>query len=249
MIPMDITTLLLIFIAVGAGAIAKGATGMGMPLIAVPFIAATLGLQHAIAVLLLPILVSNAAQLWRFRGARGDDRFKFLPPMLITCALGVIGGTWFLTSTPERGLALTLGILLLGYLALRLAKPHFALDAQTAKRFALPAGLGAGLLHGATGISAPIGVTFIHAMRLGRDPHVYAVSAMFLVLAVVQAPALWVAGVLRPEWLLQSVFALIPTFIFMPVGQWLAGKLSVQAFDRMILVFLGVIGVKMVLGI
>ena len=113
----------------------------------------------------------------------------------------------------------------------------------------MPVGLGTGLLHGATGISAPIGVTFIHAMRFGRDAHIYAVSAMFMVLATVQAPSLWIAGILRSEWLLQGLFALIPTFLFMPVGQWLSGKLSPAAFDRMTLIFLGVIGLKLLLGI
>lgn len=245
---MDIITLAIIFVAVGAGAISKGATGMGMPLIAIPFLAATFGLQHAIAVLLVPILVSNASQLYRFRHARGEAGLGFLQPMLMLCVVGVIAGTWFLTSTPERGLALTLGILLLGYLALRLLNPHFTVGPQAARRWAMPAGLGAGLLHGATGISAPIGVTFIHAMRFGRDAHVYAVSAMFMVLAIFQAPSLWVAGILRPEWLMQGMFALIPTFLFMPVGQWLAGKMSQSAFDRMILIFLGAIGLKMVLG-
>ncbi|MAN78238.1 MAG: hypothetical protein CML24_13875 [Rhizobiales bacterium] len=245
---MDIIALAIIFVAVGAGAISKGATGMGMPLITIPFLAATFGLQHAIAVLLIPILVSNASQLYRFRHARGEAGLGFLQPMLMLCVVGVIAGTWFLTSTPERGLALTLGILLLGYLALRLLNPHFTVGPQAARRWAMPAGLGAGLLHGATGISAPIGVTFIHAMRFGRDAHVYAVSAMFMVLAIFQAPSLWVAGILRPEWLMQGMFALIPTFLFMPVGQWLAGKMSQSAFDRMILIFLGAIGLKMVLG-
>jgi uncharacterized membrane protein YfcA len=92
-------------------------------------------------------------------------------------------------------------------------------------------------------------VTFIHAMRLGREPLVFAISAMFLTLGIVQAPSLWIAGVLEPEWLVQGVFALLPTFIFMPLGQWLASKLSAEAFDRMILVFLGVIGLKMIFGI
>ena len=246
---MEPLTLALIFFAVGAGAISKGATGMGMPLIAIPFLASSLGLQHAIAVLLIPILVSNATQLYRFRHARHEARLSFLPPMLVTCAIGVAGGTWFLTATPERGLEVTLGTLLLAYLALRLSKPHFVVGPEAATRWGKLAGLGAGLLHGATGISAPIGVTFIHAMRFARDTHVYAVSAMFLVLAVVQAPALAIAGVLRLDWLAQGVFALIPTFLMMPVGQWLAGKLSPAAFDKMILVFLGLIGLKMVLGL
>ena len=246
---MDIATLTIIFLAVGAGAIAKGATGMGMPLIAVPFLASTLGLQHAVAILLPPVLVSNALQLRRFGSAFGDQRLSFLRPMLAACVLGVLGGTWFLTTAPERALELALGLLLLAYLALRLSKPHFAIGPKAAERMAIPAGLGAGLLHGATGISAPIGVTFIHAMRFDREALVFAISAMFMVLALVQAPSLWFAGVLQPEWLLQGIFALIPTFLFMPAGQWLADKLSAAAFDKMILVFLGVIGLKMVLGL
>lgn len=245
---MDIPTLALIFVAVGAGAISKGATGLGMPLIAIPILATLFGLQHAIAVLLVPVIVSNIWQVWRFRHARSDHRLGFLTPMLIACALGVVGGTWFLTVVPERGLELTLGVLLVAYLALRLSNPHFIIGTEAARRWAITAGLAAGLLHGSTGISAPIGVTFIHAMRLSREPLVFGISTMFLVLALVQAPSLWVAGVLQPEWLVQGAFALLPTFLFMPLGQWLAAKLSSEAFDRLILIFLGVIGLKLILG-
>lgn len=35
----------------------------------------------------------------------------------------------------------------------------------------------------------------------------------------------------------------------MPLGQVIAGRLSREAFDRMILVFLGIVGAKMVLGL
>lgn len=246
---MDLPTLALIFVAVGAGAISKGATGMGMPLIAIPIVTVLFGLQHAIVVLAIPILVSNAWQVWHFRGAHDKARLGFLTPMLIACAIGVAGGTWFLTVVPERGLALTLGLLLLGYLVLRFANPHFIVGPEAARRWAAPAGLGAGLLHGSTGISAPIGVTFIHAMRLPRESLVFAISTMFLLLGMVQAIALGIAGILRTEWLLQGVFALLPTFLFMPVGQWLASKLSAEAFDKAMLIFLGVIGVKMVVGL
>jgi uncharacterized membrane protein YfcA len=72
---------------------------------------------------------------------------------------------------------------------------------------------------------------------------------MFLTFSVVQLPALWAAGVMRPDWLLQGLLALVPILLFMPLGQWASSKLSRQAFDRMILVFLGVIGLKMVLGL
>ncbi|WP_127143738.1 sulfite exporter TauE/SafE family protein [Pelagibacterium montanilacus] len=246
---MDLTTILVIFLAIGAGSLVKGATGMGMPLIAIPIMASFVNLQQSISILLVPIIVSNIWQAYACRDQRRDPAMKFLVPMLVCCALGVMAGTWFLTTAPERVLSLCLGVLLLAYLGLRLAKPSFRIGPRSARKWAAPAGLGSGLLHGATGISAPIGVTFIHAMRFPREAHLFAVSSMFLVQALVQAPSLWVAGVLRPEWLIQGLFALVPLALLMPVGEWLSSKLSAGTFDRLILVFLGVIGLKMALGL
>lgn len=246
---MDIHALAVILVAVSLGAIAKGATGMGLPLIAVPIIASFLSVQHGIVVLAIPIVFSNLWQVIRFREARHEAPLGFLPAMLIGCIIGVIVGTWLLVALPHRALELVLGGLLIGYIVFRLVNPHFTLGESAARRLALPVGLGAGVMHGSTGISAPVGVTFIHAMRFGRDAHIYAASAMFLVLSVVQVPALWVAGFLSGERLLQGLVALIPISLMMPVGQWLAGKLSARAFDRMILIFLGLIGIKMLAGL
>lgn len=246
---MDFSNLVIIFFAVGIGAAIKGATGMGMPLIAIPMLASFLGLQHALAILVAPVLVSNVWQLWRLRAARRDSPLGFLVPMLAACAVGVVIGTWFLTTVPERGLTFALGALLVSYMVFRVARPSFVLGPDAAKRWAMPAGLATGMLHGATGIAAPTGVTFVHAMRFGRDAHVFAVSSMFLMLAVIQAPSLWIAGVWQPQFMLESLFALVPTFALMPLGHWLGDRLSQKAFDRMILAFLGVIGVKMLLGL
>lgn len=41
---------------------------------------------------------------------------------------------------------------------------------------------------------------------------------------------------------------MIPILVFMPLGQALAGRLDRRAFDLMILIFLGLMGLKMVLG-
>lgn len=246
---MDIAALFLIFVGVAGGALVKGATGMGMPLVAIPFIASTIGLQHAVVVLVIPIVFSNVWQVYRFRAERHDPRMKFLVPMLAACAVGIAVGVWLLTTLPERGLSIALGVLLLAYLVFRLMRPSFVIGPEAAMRWAAPAGVGAGILQGATGISAPIGVTFIHAQKFARDAHIFAVSTMFLMLGSAHVPSLWVAGLLKPEWVLQGFLALIPIVVFMPIGQWLSSKLSQKAFDRMILGFLGIIGLKLVLGI
>ena len=246
---MDLQAIIIMFLALAAGAVVKGATGMGLPLVALPVLTAVFGLQHAVGLMTIPLIVTNVWQVWRFRAEARAPRLVFMPRFLLGGVVGIVIGTWALTTFPERLLVLALGIILLSYVALRLAAPHWSLSLRLAQRLGPLAGIGGGTLQGATGISAPIGVTFIHSMNLERAAHVFAVSAMFLTFSVVQLPALWIAGVLRPEWLLQGLFALIPILLFMPMGQWASGKLSRKAFDRMILVFLGLIGLKMVIGI
>ena len=246
---MELSSVIIMTVALAAGAVVKGATGMGLPLIALPVLTAAFGLQHAVGLMTIPLIVTNIWQVWRFRAEARGPHLAFMPWFLVAGAVGIGIGTWALTTLPERVLVLALGVLLLAYVAMRLARPHWSLGPELAGRLGPPAGLGAGILQGATGISSPIGVTFIHAMKLDRTAHVFAVSAMFLLFSVVQLPSLWIAGVMRTEWLLQGLLALVPILVFMPLGQWISGKLSRAAFDRMILVFLAVIGLKMVLGL
>lgn len=246
---MDWSSALVMAVALGAGAVVKGVTGMGLPLVALPVLTAAFGLQHAVGLMTIPLIVTNAWQVWRFRAEAQSPRLVFMPLFLVGGAIGIGLGTWALTTLPERLLVFALGVVLLAYVALRIVTPHWSLGLPLARRIGPVAGLGGGIMQGATGISAPIGVTFIHAMTLDRDAHLFAVSAMFLLFAVVQLPALWAAGVMQPAWMLQGLLALIPILLFMPLGQWIGGRLSRTAFDRMILVFLGVVGLKMVLGV
>ena len=245
----DLGRLAILFFALGAGAIVKGATGMGLPLVALPVLTAAFGLQHAVGIMAITQVLTNSVQIWQFRAARMDDRMRFLPLLLLGGGVGVVLGTWLLSSLPERVLVLSLGVLLLAYFVLKITAPHFVVSPRAALRLGPLAGLGSGICQGATGISAPIGVTFIHAMGLDRGAHVYAVSAMFLALGLVQLPSLLVAGIMERQWIFEALLAMIPILLFMPLGQRLAGKLSRKAFDRMILIFLGLMGLKMVLGV
>ena len=240
---MPLEALLVMAVALGAGGLVKGATGMGLPAVAVPILASFLGVPKAVALMCLPLLVTNAWQIWRFRAdlATAD----FLPALILAGAVGVGLGTWLITSVPERGLSLGLAVMVLIYVGWALAKPHFTLSRPLGRQLAPVAGLGAGVLHGATGISAPIGVTFIHSLRLHRTAHVFAVSAMFFLFTMVQVPALAIAGVLTWTVLLQSTLAVVPALVMMPVGSWLAGRLSQKAFDRLILALLTVVAVQL----
>jgi uncharacterized membrane protein YfcA len=246
---MDFWNYAIIFAALAAGAVVKGATGMGLPLVALPALTAAFGLTHAIGLMVVPVLVSNLWQVVRLRASRKASGLAFMPLFLAGVAVGVVAGTWLLKTLPERWLVVALGLMLVIYVGIRLARPATRVSAELARRVGLPVGAAAGVLNGATGISAPIGVTFIHWMGLDRDAHIFAVSAMFLAMGATQLPAMFAAGLMEPFWLVEGVFALVPIVLFMPVGRVLALRMSREAFDRLVLVVLGLIGVKMLVGL
>ena len=246
---MDFWNLAVIFVALAAGGIAKGATGMGLPLVALPVLASAFGLTHAIGLMVVPVLISNLWQVWSMRQFRHAEGLRFMPRFLVGIAAGVIAGTWLLKTMPERWLVVGLGLMLVGYVVFRLLRPAATIGPALAQRAALPVGFAGGLLNGATGTSAPVSVTFIHWMKLERDTHVFVVSAMFFVVGAIHLPSLAIAGLLEPVWLLEGAFALIPTLLFMPLGRWFALRLSREAFDRLLMIFLGLVGIKMLLGI
>jgi uncharacterized protein len=241
---MSFQALLAMALALGVGGLVKGATGMGLPIVALPILASFLGVQHAVAVMCFPLLITNLWQVWRYRADMWSA--EFLPRLLAGGAIGIALGTALIAVLPERTLSLTLASCVFAYVGLRLSSPQFTLSSSLGKTIAAPIGIAAGTLQGATGIGSPVGATFIHAMRLHRTAHVFALSAMFLLFAVVQIPALAIAGVLSLPITLEGLFATLPAVLMLPVGAWLASYLSQRTFDRLILALLIVIALQLV---
>lgn len=242
---MSAEQILMMALALGGGGLVKGATGMGLPIVALPILATFLNVPHAVAVVCIVAIFTNAWQAWHFRADQEASGF-FLPRLVVAGAVGAAIGTWLLTSLPERALSLVLGLLLVAYIALRLANPRFVLPHHAGRRFAWPVGLSAGTLTGATGIGSPIGVTFIDSLRLHRGAHIFAVSAMFLLFSIVQIAVLIAAGIVTGPVLLQGIVGIVPALALMPVGSFLAARLSQKAFGVMVLAVLAVVAATLI---
>ena len=226
----------LIFASLLAGSIIKGAIGLGLPLVAIPVLSLFVGVPHALSVVAVPMVATNAWQIWQFRKERAD--VPFLRSFLILGTGGIAAGTWLLSNSSSESLEVTLACAVFAYLALRLTRPNFGLSREAGLRFAPAAGLGAGVLQGATGVSGPIGVTFFHSMGLARGTFMFCTAAMFLLFATLQLTLLTGAGIATGETFVQGLFALIPAALGLPIGNRLAKRLSAKVFDRLVLFLL-----------
>jgi hypothetical protein len=236
--------LLIIFAALALGGFVKGVAGAGMPMVAIPVLASFFDVRFAVAVMILPVVVTNIMQVIRFRGEAAAVA-KLLRSMWIMAGVGIVIGTWLLTAAPEAWLSVTLATVVVAYVVLRLARPHWRIPPETVRRIAPVVGLVSGILQGATGISAPVSITFVASIQLTRPQFILAVSMLFVTFALIQLPSLAVAGILTWDRALFSLLALVPVLVAMPIGARVATRFSQQTFDRLILILLVGIAVKL----
>ena len=236
----------LIYIALGfaLGGILKGATGAGAPILAIPLMAIFYNVPFAVAVFVVPTLAANFWQVWKYRKQILPSEFSFR-----FSGLGAIGagiGTLALASFSSEILKLFVAAAVFIYVTFRLLKPDWTLSYERGLALSAPVGGMAGILQGASGVSAPISITFLNAMRLQRETFMPTISAFFLLTAVIQAPLLYQFGFLTWERFWLSCAATIVLLAFMPVGAALAKRISKETFDRIILSLLTLLACRLV---
>lgn len=218
------------------GGVLKGATGSGAPLVSVPLLTLFYDPQTAIAIFAIPNVVPNIWQTWRFREHRMPAGFLW---RFAGCGLlGAMVGTIFLATLPSSWLSLGVALAVLVYVAFKFRNSNWKLPTALANRLAAPAGMIAGILQGATGISAPVSITFLNAMGLARERFVPTISTYFIAVGVTQIPLLIWFDVLTLQWALLGILSMVPLIAGMPVGNWLARYVSPEQFNRAILVIL-----------
>ncbi len=234
-----------VFIAISLGSLIKGITGVGLPLVAVPAIAAFTSVEEAVVLMIVPVLGSN---LWLVRTHR---RFVSLlrahRPFLVAGFFGGVAGTHLLAVVDDRWLKLVLA----AWLALYLAQYAFGnvlwskFPATTSA--AAVAGVTAGAIQGATGVSAHIVAPYFHG-RKSVEPLAYAflVASAFLVFSTAQLAAASGIGLFTSERIGLGLIALLPTLVFTHVGTRLAAKVSHTVFQRLLIALFVVMEIKLI---
>jgi uncharacterized protein len=236
--------LVVIVAALGVGAFVKGVTGTGLPQIAIPVMAATLGVERAVVIMAIAGVVSNAWLVWANRDAFGATRD--LPGLTLTGIAGSVAGTVLLTSVDGRLLSVVLAAVILGYVTVVLRRPQLSLSPQISRWASPPLGLAAGGLQGATGVSGPLLSTYLHGFSLRPSAYVLSLSTLFLVFSTVQVATIAGLGLYTPERLRDSLLALVPIALLLPLGNRLSRRLPTEVFRKVVLAGLAVTAVVLV---
>ena len=240
----DPVIIIAIFIAFALGGILKGATGAGAPIVTIPVMAAFYDVRIAVIIMVIPNLLTNIGQLYQFR--------KTILPRFFTVSfalgggIGAFLGTILLVNLPIKILTLSVACIVIIYILLKLIVPSWKLNYIKAKKLVFLMGAGGGVLQGSAGLSAPISITFLNSMKLERNQFIPTISVYFGVMSIFQMPTLYYYDFLNLETIIMSCISTIVLMAFMPFGSWIAKSVSKDSFDKITLILLGFIALRII---
>jgi hypothetical protein len=216
----------------------KGVIGLGLPTVSLAILTATLGLHSAMALLVVPSLVTN---VWQgLVGGNGPETIKRIWPLLVFATVTVWIGAMALTLVDVSLLSALLGVLVAIYSTISLLHPKVVIPRRWEPVAGPVIGAVNGVLTGMTGSFVFPGVLYLQAIGLPRDAFIQAMGMLFTVSTVALAVALGGHNLLTIELGAISAAAVVPAVVGMVLGQRLRKRMSEALFRRVFfLVLLG----------
>lgn len=226
-----------------AGAI-KGTIGIGLPTTSIGILSQFTDPRLAISLVVFPILISNAWQV--FRAGNLIDTFKSYWLFALALML-VLGAMTFVTAGIDTDtLILILGsVIVLFALTSLIAVPPM-LPVRFDRIAQLIAGSLAGVLGGLTAIWAPPMVIYLLARRIGKDEFVRVTGMLIFLGAIPLGIGFWRAGLLSGNTALFSLGMIFPTLLGFSIGEIVRRRLNSDRFRTLVLLIFLVMGLNLI---
>jgi uncharacterized membrane protein YfcA len=229
---LGLSELLILVVGLAVAGLAKGVSGMGLPLIATPILAGVFGPRLAVAIVTIPILASNSLLI--VQGFHRRDLLRGILPLFGASIIGTAIGTLLLASLDQRTFAILITIIVVVFLARGerlLGDDPAALRARVLGPLICFVG---GVLQGTTSIASPLVGSYFHSRRLSAADFVFTLAAIFEVNAIVQVIGYTAQGLFTPEVVALGLLGLVPTLLALMVGIALRGRLDPRRFRQFI---------------
>jgi uncharacterized membrane protein YfcA len=219
----------------------KGVLGLGLPTVAMGLLAVSMPPAHAMAIVIVPAIVTN---IWQtFVGPYLRDITRRLWPLMVGTAIGIWSAAGLMTGPYARYGTIVLGVLLVIYAIIGLSKFSFRVARADERWVGGIVGLITGVVSAATGVQVIPSMPFMQAIGMEKDELVQALGVFFTVATLALAFNLTSAGLLNASTTVPGAVAMVGSFTGMMIGQAVRSRLQPEAFRRWFLVamiFLGI---------
>lgn len=218
----------------------KGVVGFGFPIIVLVVLTLTIGLFDALAILIVPTLVTNVWQA--LSGPYFAAVMQRMWLYFVCAATGILIASRFLTAVNVDLLTGLLGVVLFFFALSRLFNFHIDVDRAKEPVLAVVLGTINGGLTGFTGSFMVPSVLYMQALGFSKDMLVQAMGMFFAISTLMLTLSLGANSLLGVDNLKLSVIALVPSFIGIFAGRWARDQVNEVQFQRIFLLALLILG-------
>ena len=225
---LDANIIIIVIVTFLIAGLVKGVIGLGLPIISLAILVAKFDLATAMALLIVPSLVTN---LWQ--SVVGDNLAYLLQrlwPFLLTASLTIWIGVLALSVIDMKLLTMLLGVLLIAYALISLSGFRPRISSASEHWTGSICGVINGLITGMTGSFVFPGVMYLQALNLDRHQLVQAMGILFCISTLMLGFALKTNNLLDIQSGSLSILAVIPALTGMWIGQAIRQRLSEQRF-------------------
>ena len=233
--------LLLIAAAFLLAGFIKGVIGLGLPTVSMGLLAVTMQPSHALAIVIVPAIITN---IWQtFGGPYLRDILRRLWPLMLGTVVGIWLNAGMLTGPYARYGTIVLGVLLVIYAILGLSRLNFSVAPAHEKWVGGIVGVVTGMVSAATGVQVIPSMPFMQAIGMEKEELVQALGVFFTVATVGLAFNLTSEGLLNAATALPGAVAMAGSFAGMFIGQTVRSRMQPEAFRRWFLIAMILLGI------
>ncbi|KVK81352.1 sulfite transporter TauE/SafE [Burkholderia cepacia] len=233
-----------IAVALLLGGMAKGITGIGVPLIAMPILSQFLPIRHAVLLLSMPIILGNIPQALEGGQVLATAR-KIAAPIAGTVIGNIVGVAILLSLNPGHALAAS-GALLIVAATLMLAAPKLNLPPAWQKPVGFALGFGAALMESIASVPGPLLATYLISSGATGRAFTKQIAIILVVSIVTLLTTFSGAAHASAADLAISAAASLPAIAGMWLVRPLRDRMSPRSFRMVVLLFVLVAASQMI---
>lgn len=224
----------------------KGAIGFAMPMIMMSAFGSFLPPTTALALLIMPTLVTNVLQALRQGVEPAIESTRKFGWHIAMVVIFIAVSAGFARSIPQGWMYLLLGAPITAFALWQLSGRSLRLPVHRIRRFEVVSGIIGGLYGGVSGIWGPPLIVLLLSTDTPKAEQIRVQGVVFLIGAITLVLAHLASGVLSGPNLWASMAMIVPAMIGMRVGFAVQDRLDVNQFRRWTQLLLALTGLNLV---